>query len=85
MSHVRLTIDELKLNGLDVRERTALVEALQSELRTVLTTPNARAGWARSRQIAVLRLPRVAFEPGTSPATRLGNTVARAIGKEVRR
>jgi hypothetical protein len=84
MSRIRVTIDELKLNGLDARERAALVEALQSELRSALAGPGSRTERTGSRQIPVLRLPRVALEPGTSAAGRLASAVAKAIGKEVR-
>lgn len=81
MSRVRVTIDQLVLNGLEPPDRKALVEGLQGELVQVLSDPAARAGWAHSHRTPVLRLGRLPLEPGPSGGRKFGKQMARALGR----
>jgi hypothetical protein len=81
MSRIHLTIDNLVLSGLDPTARRAFVESLKGELEAVLAEPVSRAAWARPHRTPVLRLGRMNLEPGTAGAGKLGNRVARGIGR----
>jgi|NGEPerStandDraft_6_1074524.scaffolds.fasta_scaffold335930_2 hypothetical protein len=81
MSRIRVTIDRLVLKGFEAGERKALVEGLQAELSRVLANPAARAEWARPHRTPVLRLGRMALEPGPSGGRKFGGAVARAVGR----
>ena len=76
-----MTIDTLALKGLDAAAGRALVEGLRSELTRVLSDPAARTEWARSRRMPVLRLGPLPLEPGSLGSRKLGQGMARAIGK----
>jgi hypothetical protein len=81
MSRISVTIDRLVLKGMEPGERTALVDALRSELSRVLADPVTRADWARSHRTPVLKLGRMPLEPGPAGGRTLGGGMARAIGK----
>jgi len=84
MSRIHLTIDQLRLGGLDPAARRAFVASLEEELRAVLAAPTGRAAWARSHRTPVLRMGRVHLEPGSAGAVKLGAQVARGIGRRLR-
>jgi len=77
VSRINLTIDHLVLRGFDPAERQALVDALRGEIAQALATSRE---W-RSHRTPVLRLGQMALAPGISGARKLGQGVARAIGK----
>jgi hypothetical protein len=79
-ARIHVTIDRLVLRGFDAGDRVHVVEALQTELGRVLSQPEARDAWNRSRHVPVLRLGSVPFTPGPSGSRSLGRTIARAIG-----
>jgi hypothetical protein len=81
MSQVRVTIDRLVLKGMEPAERKALVEGLQRELSRVLSDPATRDEWAHSHRTPVLRLGRLALEPGPSGGRTFGKQMARALGR----
>lgn len=81
MSRITLTIDRLVVPGLEAGDRQAIVEALQAELSRVLADPATRAEWARSHRTPVLRLGRMALEPGPAASRAFGAGLARAIGR----
>ena len=81
MSNIHVTIDRLVLRGLAAEERHAFVASLKDELVRTLANPTARADWARSRRIPVLRLAQAPLEPGMAGARRLGVHVAEGIGR----
>jgi len=78
MRSIRVSIDRLVLKGFEPGDRTALVEALQSELSTILRDP---ATQVQSHRTPVLWLGRMPFERGPVGGRRLGNNVAQAIGR----
>jgi len=59
----------------------AFVVSLEKELQRILAEPRGREAWARSHRTPVLRLPRVALDPGTAGVGKLGVQVARGIGR----
>jgi hypothetical protein len=81
MSRIHVTIDRLVLSGLDTAARHAFVTGLKTELTRVLADPAQRADWANSRRTPVLRLGRVALDPGIGGARKLGGHVARSIAR----
>jgi hypothetical protein len=81
MSRIQVTIDQLVLKGFEPGQRKALAEELQGELSRVLADPATRAGWARPHRTPVLRLGRMAIEPGAAGSRKFGGGVARAIAK----
>jgi hypothetical protein len=81
MSRIRVTIDQLVLKGVEAGDRKPLIDGFQAELSRLLSDPNGRDEWARSRRTPVLRLPTVATEPAPSGARKFGAGVARAIGR----
>jgi hypothetical protein len=78
---VTLHIDRLVLRGIDPLDQRALAEGLQSELARVLAEPAVRAAMTKSRRTAVMRLGRVAMQPGKTGARALGSSVAKTVGK----
>jgi hypothetical protein len=80
MSRIRVTIDRLKLNGVDPHDARALAEGLRSGLTGVLMNRSARAKWDNS-STPVMRLGNMALAPGPSGARHFGNKMARAIEK----
>jgi hypothetical protein len=81
MSKIHVTIDRLVLSGLDPAARHAFVNGLKTELTRALADPAQRADWASSRRTPVLRLGRVALDPGVGGARKLGGHVAKSIAK----
>jgi hypothetical protein len=79
MSKIHVTIDRLVLSGLDPAARHAFIAGLKTELTRALTDPAQRADWAKSRRTPVLRLGRVALDPGIGGARKLGGHVAKSI------
>jgi hypothetical protein len=85
MSKIHVTIDRLVLSGLDPAARHAFVTSLKTELTRTLADPAQRADWANSRRTPVLRLGRVALDPGVGGARKLGGQVAKSIARGARR
>jgi hypothetical protein len=81
VSVIKVNIDRLVLKGIDPADRHALTRGLRTELARILADPATRAGLSQSRRTPVLRLGRVALDPGMAGARKLGNGIARAIGK----
>jgi hypothetical protein len=81
MSRIHVTIDRLVLAGMDPAARAAFVRGLKAGLTQRLGDPETRGPWALSHRTPVLRLGRVALDPGVGGARRLGGQVARGIGK----
>jgi hypothetical protein len=84
MSKIHVTIDRLVLSGLDSAARHAFVTGLKTELTRTLADPATRADWANSRRTPVLRLGRVALDPGLGGARKLGAHVAKSIARGIR-
>ena len=80
-TRIHVTIDRVVLAGMDPAARTAFVNGLKAELKQRLADPAARAAWAHPHRTPVLRIGRVALDPGMGGARKLGGQVARAIGK----
>jgi hypothetical protein len=85
MTRIHVTIDRLVLAGLDPADRAAFADGLKTELAQRLADPAARAAWTRSQRTPVLRLGRIAFDPGVGGARKLGGQVAQGIGTGRRR
>lgn len=81
MSRIRVSIERVVLKGMEPAAQRAFVASLEKELHRILAERAGREAWARSRRMPVLRLPRVALEPGTAGAGKLGGQVARGIGR----
>lgn len=79
VSRIHLTIDRVLLKGISADQQRTLVTGLRSELSRVLANPAARAAWARSHLIPVLKLGRLPLGPGAAGGTKLGGGIARAI------
>ena len=80
MSRIHVTIDRVVLAGMDPAARIAFIHGLKAELSQGLADPAGRAAWARSHRTPVLRLGRVAIDPGVGGARKLGGQVGRGIG-----
>jgi hypothetical protein len=78
---VNLHIDRLVLRGIDPMDKHALADGLKTELARMLGDPATRAALMQSRRTPVLRLGRMAMQPGMAGARALGGGVAKAIGK----
>jgi hypothetical protein len=76
VSRITVTIDRLVLRGLEVADRKALAEGLQSELTRVLRDLEG----PRSHRTPMVKLGRMPLEPGRSGARSFGGELARAIG-----
>lgn len=85
MNRVRVTIDELALNGLEPVARRALVDGLRTELLRVLSDPADRRAWARARSMPAIKLGQLTLEPGAAGGRTLGVKLAGAIGRVLRR
>ena len=85
MSRLSVSIDRLALGGFNPAERAAFEQGLRAELARTLADPALQAQLytrtAVTRNLPVLRLGKVALEPGISGARNLGRAVARAVGK----
>jgi hypothetical protein len=80
MSRIHVTIDRIVLSGMDPADRNAFIHSLKAALLQRLADPAARATWARSHQMPVLRLGRLPLAPGIGGARTLGTQVGRGIG-----
>ena len=83
-ARVTLHIDRLVLRGIDPLDQRALTDGLKRELARVLGTPAARSVMPQSKRTPVLKLGRMAMQPGQAGARAFGSGVARAIGKGMR-
>ena len=81
VSRIRLTIDRLRLNGLESGDAKALAETLRAHLPQVLSQRALRANWARSHRTPVLKLGRMPLDAGTAGARKFGKQMARAVGR----
>jgi hypothetical protein len=81
---VSLHIDRLVLRGIDPADKHALADGLKTELARLLADPAMRAAMMQSRRTPVLRLGRMAMQPGMAGARGLGKGVAKAMGKGIR-
>jgi hypothetical protein len=84
MSKIHVTIDRLVLGGLDPASRHAFVTGLKAELTRALADPAQHANLANSRRTPVLRLGRVALDPGVGGARKLGGHVAKSIARGIK-
>ena len=84
MSKIHVTIDRLVLSGLDPAARHAFVTGLKTELTHMLSDPAQRSDWATSRRTPILRLGRVALDPGVGGARELGGHVAQSIARGIK-
>jgi hypothetical protein len=84
MSKIHVTIDRLVFSGLDPAARHAFVTGFKAELTRALADPAQRAYWASSRRTPVLRLGRVALDPGVGEARKLGGHVAKGITRGIK-
>lgn len=78
---VTLHIDRLVLRGFDPLDQRALANGLKTELARVMASPGMREAMTKSRRTPVMKLGRMAMQPGQAGARALGVSVARAIGK----
>ena len=81
VSRVHLTIDRLVLNGFQKAEARALTSALESQLSQVLADRPMRLEWVRPHRTPVLKLGRMALQPGTTGAHRFGRALGNAVGR----
>jgi hypothetical protein len=81
MSRIRVTIDRLSLKGFEASDHNGIVEGLRGELSQVLSDPAARADWARTRSMPVLKLGHMPLEPGASGGRKFGKQLARVVGR----
>jgi hypothetical protein len=81
MSRIRVHINRLVLPEMDSRDREALIEGLRAELARALSDTATRAAWARPHRTPVLRLGRMALEPGRAAGKKFGSALGRSIGK----
>jgi hypothetical protein len=81
MNRIKLTIDRLVLTGFDPADRNALADGLQGELSRLLADPATGAASTQSRRTPVVRLGPMPLDPGRSGGRKLGQGIARGIGK----
>lgn len=81
VSRIRLTIDRVVLNGFQHVEAGAVTKALESQLSRVLADKSMRHEWARPHRTPVLKLGRMALQPGTTGAQNFGRTLGSAVGR----
>ncbi len=81
VSRIHLTIDRLVLTGFQPVEAKALASALVSQLSHALADPATRHEWARPHRTPVLKLGRMALQPGTAGAHTFGRTLGNAVGR----
>jgi len=81
MSRIRLQIDRLVLPEMDSGDQKALIEGLRAELTRMLSDTAARAAWARPHRTPLLRLGRMALEPGRAAGKKFGSALGHSIGK----
>jgi hypothetical protein len=80
MSRIRVTIDQLVLNGIETSDRQAIVDGLQAGLAMALADPQSRAEWAQPSRTSVLRLGSIPAERGPAGGHSLGRRLGGAIG-----
>ena len=81
MSHIRVNIDRLVINGLEPGNAKALADELQAQLSRVLSDRTERAAWARSHRTPLLKLPQMSLKPGLGGGRKLGKQIAQAVGR----
>ena len=81
VSRIRLTIDRIVLNGFQPHDARAVARALESQLSQVLGDAPARHEWARPHRTPVLKLGRMALDPGTAGARAFGRRLGIAVGR----
>lgn len=77
-------IDRLTLTGFAREDRQAIADGLQQELGRVLADPAAAAGLRAMGDVPRMRVSGVSMGQGAAPG-RVGESVARGIGREVTR
>jgi hypothetical protein len=82
---VTVRIDRLVLKGVVPEDRIPLVNCLKEELTRVLASADPGGTIERTSTTPLIRLGRVPVENGAVGSRVLGRTVARAIGKQVKR
>ncbi len=85
MSRIRVTIDQLVLNGFEASERQAVVDGLRAELALALADPRSAAEWARPYRTNVLRLGGIPAERGPAGRRSFGRQLGRAIERNLKR
>jgi len=85
MSRIRVTIDQLVLNGFEASERQAVIDGLRAELTRALSDPQSGTGWARPYRTNVLRLPGIVSERGPAGRRSFGRQLGRAIEGSLKR
>jgi len=85
VSRIRVEIEQLVLKGFEAADRAAMIEGLRNGLAAVLSDAASQREWAQSRRTPVMRLGRMAFEPGPAGGRKFGKQVAEAIGKGLKR
>jgi hypothetical protein len=83
MKRVVVHIDRLVLKGFRREDRHAIAAGLQQELGRLFADRDAVSGLQATGDVSQLRVG-VQIEHGSQPQ-RVGETVARSIGKEIRR
>ncbi len=85
MSRIRVTIDQLVLNGFEASERQAVVDGLRAELTLALADPRSRGEWAQPYRTNVLRLDGIPAERGPAGGRSFGRQLGRAIERSLKR
>jgi hypothetical protein len=81
---IEVNIDRVVLRGIDPSDRKAMIEGLEAELSRILADPRSAGQKIQSRRTPVLKLGRMALEPGPAGGRRFGSGLARAIGRGVK-
>jgi hypothetical protein len=85
MSRIRVTIDQLVLNGFEPSERQALIDGLRAELTLAFANERSRGEWARPYRTNVLRLGGIPAEPGPAGRRSFGRQLGRVIERSLKR
>ncbi|MGD0376619.1 MAG: hypothetical protein ABSB01_18805 [Streptosporangiaceae bacterium] len=85
MSRIRVTIDQLVLNGFEASERQAFIDGLRAELTLALADPRSGTEWARPYRTNVLRLGGIPAERGAAGRRSFGRRLGRAIERSLKR
>jgi hypothetical protein len=81
---IEVNIDRVVLRGIDPSDRKAMIEGLEAELSRILADPRSGGQKIQSRRTPVLKLGRMALEPGPAGGRKFGSGLARAIGRGVK-
>ena len=81
MTRITVTVDHLRLKGIEPEMGNALAAALKAELSQALSDRTARMGWTHSHRTPVLKLGRMPLYAGTSAGTKLGKQVGHAVAR----